>query len=401
MLKKAGIVVCTATFVLACAGPDGEDSTSVAEALQALRPGDAKQTSPAARVALQRASSRLCDLQADSFGDHAHNGAADEDPADGGWDWMLAPDATGHSPNPSEENLYGAVGLAPWAALQAGVERPRYHAALVDAMLGAERNAAVDSPPDIVLAVLMGQLHHRHRYGALARERYDAKVAAAGGVYELGASVRDARHAGAADGLIAYDLGWFALAAMSLHQTFPRAGYDADADQFVSLVVSDLDATEPSFDYRDSREAFYVQGLAWSTLLASWSDSSGALFDDLRTRLLEIQLPNGGWPYNADYPDAHLQATAHALMALGMLSHRDSAPHSVSHAAASWLMSQQATNGGWAYTAEQEYPILDAEIALSLSLAESRGPQLLPVMETRNGGAESGCLDQAAPSASD
>lgn len=371
MLNKAGIGVCIWVFVSACAGPEEEDSSTVAESVQALHQSESWRTPPDVRSALQRASSRLCDLQADSFGDHAHNGVEDTDPADGGWDWMLTPDATAHSVNPSEENLYGAVGLAPWAALRAGVERPRYHAALVDVMWGTKQNVAVDSAPDIVLAVLLGKLHHRHQYGALARERYDARVAAAGGAYELGVSVRDARHAGGADGLIAYDLGWFALGAMFLHQAFPRAGYAADAKQYVSLVVDDIHAVDPSFDYRDNREAFYVQGLAWSTLLASWSNSSTELFDALRERLLSLQLPNGGWPYNGDYPEAHLQATAQTLMALGLLSHRDAAPRSVLHAAARWLLSQQAANGGWAYTAEQEYPILDAEIALSLYLAES------------------------------
>lgn len=371
MLNKASVGVCVLAFVSACAEPDGEDSASVAESLQALHQSDAWRTPPAVRTALQRASSRLCDLQADSFGDHAHNGATDDDPADGGWDWMLTPDAKAHSPNPSEQNLCGAVGLAPWAALRAGIERPRYHAALVDVMLGTERNVEVDSAPDIVLAVLVGQLHHRHHYGELARERYDAKVAAAGGADELGASILDARHAGGADGLIAYDLAWFALGAKFLHETFPHAGYAADARQYVSLVLDDLEATAPSFDYRDTREAFYVQGLAWSTLLASWSKSSSELFDELRTRLLALQLPNGGWPYNADYPEAHLQATAQVLTVLGLLSHRDAVPHSVSRAGASWLVSQQANNGGWAYTAEQEYPLLDAEIALGLYLAES------------------------------
>jgi hypothetical protein len=40
--------------------------------------------------------------------------------------------------------------------------------------------------------------------------------------------------------------------------------------------------------------------------------------------------------------------------------------------ASKWLMSQQSSNGGWAYTPDQEYPQLNGDITLGVYLSQTR-----------------------------
>ncbi|MFZ5895093.1 MAG: hypothetical protein ACOY0T_28795 [Myxococcota bacterium] len=370
MLRKLSALLSLSALITACAAPDTTESSVARESFDVLRTPSPHAASPAVRSLLVRAGNRICDLAADLAGDPAHNGLSDDDPDDGGWDWVLAPSSAEHTVQPSPENLYGAVALAPWAALRGTGSPLRFRATLENVYLGASLNPVVDSPPDFVLLTLMSDTFHRARYAQLARERYDARVAAAGGAGALALEVSAGRQANAADGLVAYDLAWFALAALALSESFPRAGYRDDFAAFTQPVLEDLNSPTPVFDYRNPAEPFYAQGLAWSVLVASWSRASFDLLADLRARLLSLQLDNGAWGYNADAPEAHLQATAHALMALALIPRGYQRPHSAMHAASAWLMAQQAENGGWVYASE-EYPLLDAEIALAIYLAET------------------------------
>jgi hypothetical protein len=354
----------------ACSGVEDSYLTVATESLSLLRVG-APGAATGVRSAIGKAAARLCDLAADRAGDPARNGASDDDPDDGAWDWVLSPDAASHSTAASPENLYGSVALAPWAALRLGESPLRNRQTLYNVLAGARANANVDSPPDFVFLSLLDDV----LFGAgpkLARERYDVKVAAAGGASALAASLRDAHLAAATDGLFAYDVAWLALGAAALDAEFPRAGYGADFHDYVHAVVDDVGSTTPVFDVTDSQEPFYTQGLAWSLLVLSWSPGSHQRFLDVRTRLLSEQLGSGAFPYNATYPDGHLQSTAHALMALALTRHGRSVSPDVTAQAASWLSSKQADNGGFPYIAAEEYPLLDAEIALALYLSETR-----------------------------
>ncbi|HET9932342.1 MAG TPA: hypothetical protein VFQ35_16675, partial [Polyangiaceae bacterium] len=194
-----------------CSGADESESVAPSEALALLRSGGHGHDSPV-RAAIGSAAERLCDLAADRVGDPAHNGASDDDPDDGAWDWVLSPTALSHSPAASPENLYGSVALGPWAALRLGLAEMRNRQTLYNAFAGARANPNVDSPPDFVFLSLLGDVVT----GAaprLAKARYDAKVAQAGGARALASSIRDAHAASATDGLVAYDLAWLALAA--------------------------------------------------------------------------------------------------------------------------------------------------------------------------------------------
>jgi hypothetical protein len=158
---------------------------------------------------------------------------------------------------------------------------------------------------------------------------------------------------------------------LALSQAYPRAGYHADFGRYVTTVIDDLKSGTPLFDYRNTHETYYVTGLAWSMLVSSWSARASTLFDDLHSRLLELQLSNGAWPYSADYPDPNPQSTAHALITLGLTNRGRGAPHDANVHAVEWLSTQQGNNGGWAYNLDQEYPVIDAEIALSMYLVGS------------------------------
>jgi len=372
MLRQLCVVMGVCGFVVGCSGADSEETPAASESLEVLRRPAPECSSPAVRSALVRAASRLCDLQADRVGDSAGNGLSDDDPDDGAWDWVLAPSSVQHSIEASPENLYGATGLGVWAGLRVGGEgAARFRSAILNVGLGAQLNPAVDSPPDFVFLVQASEVLHAHRYAVLARERYDARVASAGDATALALAIRDAHHAAGIDGLIAYDLAWLALGALALDAEFPRNGYRADFANYVSVVIEDLASSTPAFDYRDAREAYYVQGLGWSLLVASWAHGSHALFQELRSRLLAEQLPSGAFPYNADFPDPHLQSTAHALTALSLARKTGWGQRAIDRRAAMWLMAQQADNGGWAYSATEEYPLLNGEIALAVYLSET------------------------------
>jgi|GEM_PF-2336918 len=376
MIHQRFVIACVSVLLSTCAAVDEEVPATTEASLRTLSGLTAvSQASPALRTSIVRAGLRLCDLQADRFGDSARNGLVDDDPDDGGWDWQTRPSASAHSSEASATNLYGATALGVWAALQTGAPRPRLGAALSSAYRGIEQNPEVASAPDISLLALMSERFFDERYAELARERYDGRVAAAGDASSLAASIRDARHGAGADGLIAYDLAWFALGALALGQKFPRAGYFADFQSYSAAVIEDLTASTPNFDYRDAHEHYYVTGLAWSMLVSSWMPRSRVLFAELRSLLLDRQLSDGAWPHNADFPAGNLQATAHALIALGLASHGDATPPAVGGLAADWLISQQNENGGWPYTQDEEFPLLDAEAALGLSLVRAAQAQ--------------------------
>jgi hypothetical protein len=353
--------------------PDDEAEAFVrAQGFELLQKGGGgPHSSLAARASLHSLGSRLSNLQADSIGDNARNGFSDLDPDDGGWDWLLPPSATGHSATASPDNLYGSVGLASWALLRAGAQSFRLTTTVLDAALGMQQNPQVDSPPDFVYLVLLSDLTENAGFSELAKLRYDARLASAGGARAFAERVRDQRHAQTYDGLIAYDLAWLTLGASALAQAFPGKGYDSDANTYARVVEEDLSARAPLFDFRDARESFYVQGLAWSLIALSHNHRVHPLLSEARSRLLDAQLRDGAWGWNAASPAANLQATAEAVQALALSSENHRGARRAEHRATRWLISQQSTNGGWLYSADQESPFLDAEIGLALFLAET------------------------------
>jgi hypothetical protein len=324
----------------------------------------------AIRAQLRAAANRLSDLQADRIGDNAGNGLDDTDPDDGGWDWMLAADASSHSTSASADNIYGATALGSWAAVRAGVDAPRFITTLLDVGLGSQANAAIDSPPDIVYLTLLGELSDNPGFTELARARYDARVAAGGSAQAIAIANREQRHAAGHDGLIPYDLAWRSLAAAALDAAFPGAGYDADADAYAGVAVDDITSATPFFDIADPQENFYTHGLAWSLVVLARTGSAADVLREARTRLLEAQHANGAWAWNGVYPADDVQATAYAVQALALAGGDGARASRTIRRGANWLSGSQAANGGWQSAPDTETPEVDGEAMLALYLAQ-------------------------------
>ena len=351
-------------------GTPAVEATRVKEVAFPLRGGSPALVSARVRSSLAQGAERLSDLQADRIGDNAHNGLTDDDPDDGGWDFTLAATATSHSSTPSPENTYGATALGPWAALRAGADTPRTRTTLLGAGLGSQERPEVDSPPDFVFLTVLADVADDTGFNDLARARYDAKVAAAGGVQALAERTRDARHAAGNDGLILYDLAWFMFGAIALNTAFPGVGYDADASVYSGVAVSDITSSTPFFNVDDANERFYYQGLAWSLVVLSQDGSAPGLLTHVRDLLRDAQGADGAWGFNAASPADDLQSTAHVVEALAVTSGDSAEGQAEARAGASFILSQQAANGGWEYTPGQESTLVDAEAMLAVYLTQ-------------------------------
>jgi hypothetical protein len=343
----------------------------------ALRVGQRTQAAQAAypagvKKALRAGSVRIAELQADRIGDSARNGLTDTDPDDGGWDFTFPLDQASHGTAASPENLYGATALGVYAAVSAGENAARFRTVLLGAGLGSEERPEVDSPTDIVFLPLLGEIADDDGFSELARVRYDARITQFGSAQAIGERTRDARHAGNADGLVMYDLAWWYLAAMALQAAYPGQNYDDDALAFAKVATDDLTSAAPLFDVTNEGENYYVQGLAWAHLLVTKTGAAPQLEDEIRTRLLRLQDDAGAWGWNGTVTAANPQATAHAVQALALVGGGNRARRAASRGA-SWLISQQAASGGFAYTTAVESALLDGEALLAIYLASRPG----------------------------
>ena len=325
---------------------------------------------PAVRRALGHGADRLASLQADTIGDNARNGLVDTDPDDSGWDFVFPSTTTSHTAAASPPNLYGETALGLWAAVVTGSAGNRALLAAVDAGLGMQGNPDIDSPPDFAFGVLLAELADNPGFAEIARARYDARRAAQGGAAGLGAFIRDSRHAGDEDGLIAYDVGWLAISAAALDAAFPGAGYGVDSQTYSQIVVDDLIAAAPDFDLDDPTEGFYVIGLAWSQVAASRA-GAGDLLRDIRNRLVDQQRSNGAWPTSATQAADDVQSTAIAVETLALTDQLNGRARRALRRGVRFLLGEQAATGGWPDVAGNELPLVDAEIMLGLMLART------------------------------
>jgi len=368
------------TMASACSGdpgsPDELAAVDTASSFELLRAGhhgygdhdDHRAGSRAIRGAIRRGADRLAAVQADTIGDNAGNGVTDTDPDDGGWDFIIAPTATSHSAAASPTNLYGETALGAWAAVDSGISGNRALVVTLDAGLGMQRDPDVDSPPDFVFGVLLAELADNPGFATIARQHYDAKVAANGGATGLGTLIRDSRHVRNEDGLIAYDLGWLTISAAALDAAFPHAGYDADASTYAGIVVDDLTSATPRFDLNNPAEGSYVIGLAWSQVAAAWLDSR-PLFRQLRGVLLDQQHGNGSWGTSQTEPADDLQSTALAVETIALTDRATQRSRRAVRDATRFLVRGQAASGGWPDATSHELPLIDAEILLALMLS--------------------------------
>jgi len=386
----SGVLACCAVLASGgCAVEDGAPETTSSVTQAAVRPSPAfnrlfgSQRRGASQLAaeLSLGHDRLCQLQADIVGDGAGNGLGDDDPDDGGWDFTVNSSATEHSTSASPSNTYGATALAFVVRGYERFARSKILGCALDAALGMQAEADVDSPPDFVFWVLMGELFENPGFGELAAARYDAKVSAAGGAQALGESIRDQRHTAGDDGLIAYDLAWLTLAALALDTALPAAGYAADAATYAQILTSDLTSATPLFDINDGSEAFYTDGLSWSLIALDAMGLLKSTRSTLRDLLMSTQLESGAWGYNQDFPDPDLQSTAGALLALQLAG--STAVRPARRAAIGYLLDQQTADGGWDYAPSVEATLANADVLLALGLTNDVPPDPEPASSPR------------------
>ena len=355
--------------------PSTPDQVAVGQGVEALTVGERPRPRVPARIraSLRLGAARLANLQGDLIGDSAGNGLTDNDPDDGGWDFTNPVTQSSHGTAISAENLYGATALGVYGAVKAGVDGARFLTVLLSAGVGAQGRPEVDSPSDFVFLPLLGEMVDDPAFSELARQRYDARVTAAGGAAALGQRARDARHAANLDGLIAYDLALYHLAAAALDAAYPGAGYGADAATYARIVVNDLASTAPLFGIGNPNENYYVQGLAWSFLLLDRSRGVGDLRNDVRSRLLDLQNDSGAWGWNGPNPEDNAQSTAHVVQALMLSSAGGNRVRRAATGGADWLISVQLPNGGWEFSPGIESALLDGEALLAIYLQSRAG----------------------------
>ena len=332
-------------------------------------------------TAIIKASDRLVALQADITEDNAGNGAPDDDPDDGGWNWLIDETATGYvGTGPSSENLYGLIALG---ILKTYKINPKgtYMTAMVDVYTGVNNRPEVDSAPDFTFLVKLSQLTGNPVYAELARGRYQTKISSVGdynGDGEVNATdiaeyIRDARHSQGYDGLIPWDINLYVQAALALNSYYPGEGYDKDAIAMAEVIYQDMTGN-PGYFKHPENQWFYYYVLGLSGALQAFTSTGTHLTgnfsaEEIKNFLIENQSNDGSWNSTSywdgtnwywAYPD--IQSTAYAIMAL--ISYGDSASILAATKAADWLISKQNPNGGW--TVSSECPEVDSEVAQAI-----------------------------------
>ncbi|HEY4674738.1 MAG TPA: hypothetical protein VIH48_01645 [Candidatus Bathyarchaeia archaeon] len=330
-------------------------------------------------AAIIKTADRLVDLQADITEDNAGNGAIDTDPDDGGWDWYLDSTATAYAgAGPSPENLYGVTAQAILEAYKISA-CACYLTAMIDAYTGANGYPTVDSGPDMPFLVGLSQITGNSAYAALAKTRYDTKVASYGDYNldtvvdekDLAEKIRDARNSQGYDGLIPWDINLFIKAALALNTYYPGQGYNQDALNMTNIIYADMTGSPGYFDPGDSTDDDYILGLSggMEAFVSTGTHLTGTTSaESLKNTLLSYQEPTGEWN-SPTYPADHIatvQDTAYAVMAL--VKYGGAPQILAAKKGAEWLIADQQPNGGW--SGSDEYPEVDSEAAQALSAAK-------------------------------
>ncbi len=318
------------------------------------------------RQVLSKGADRLCDLQSDTLGDNARNGYVDDDPDDGGWDWEILVSNNAHSPSASPENTYGVTAMGIQAAYLTHVKRSRFLMGMLDAYMGIEQRSEVDSAPDFVFLGFLGFLTGDDGFFSLARQKYDQKLDVMGGSLALAQFIRTVRGEAGLDGMIPYDIGWFAWVARILDVIFPGQGYGEDARVFAEVIVADIHDPEGYFDIDNPHEPYFVLGIACAMHAVKIAGIDPGLVSDLRDKLLAMQLQDGSWGHNADITESDYQTTAYAVQKLSFLWFGDHAARKAARAGSGWLAARQLDSGGFEHLPGLENTEVDAEILFAI-----------------------------------
>lgn len=336
-------------------------------------------------------------LAADVTEDNAGNGTdgvdeTPDDPDDGGWDWRLNADTDpmAHSTTASPPNIYGATGMGLYFAyLETGDSG--YFTAMTDAAVVMAANSGIRSASDLIFLMNYNSLPGvtGTTYQDAAKAKFDGRIASYGGTATAFAEyIRDARHGqGYDNGIIAWDIGLWAVAADMLDNLYPGDPYDYQqaGEDIAEVIWQDSHNDSPGyFDLEECKAAEHgtarsywfnlgVTGLI-DAFIVTGNHSDEVV--DLVDLLLESQYQGGAvtYYYGGDVVDP--QSTAYGAVSLGRV---DQATYqSEINGMIYWLASIQHSSGGYVYDSGNHYPeeCGEATAAAYLSSPSVVGPDL-------------------------
>ncbi len=354
----------------------------------AIRPQETPSFAPS--NALTAGANYLKHAQADVTEDNAGNGAPDDDPDDGGWDWSLTlPDVT-HSSSASPTNIYGATALGLYYAYL-DTSDSTYMTAMTDAANVMIASSNIRSGSDLVFLMLYDDLPgvSGTTYQDSARAKYDARITTYGSAQALAVYIRNARAGqGYEDGIIAWDIGIWARIASMLDNRYPSNGYNTDSDDIAEVLYQDSFMDNPGYfdiiddqgwdaGYGNFNYYWYTLGITGLIDAFTYSNTHTTELPGLLTILMSCQYGGGSggafsYCYGANTNDEDWQSTAYAVMTL---AHYNQPTYQTSiNKAFTWIVATQHTCGGWVYSVGSHYPEIGGECTSALHFAN--GPIL-------------------------
>lgn len=365
---------------------DGDNANIIFEKGEIPEPAGA--TDLMATDAMLAGADYLQHAQADVTEDNAGNGDPDVDPDDAGWDWRLtSPDFT-HTTTASSLNLYGATaqGLY-YAYLQSG--DTEYLTALQDAATVMIGNTGIRSAADLIFLMNFQTISGvtPNIYQAAAKAKFDGRITAYGSATGLAEYIRDARAGSYPNGIIAWDIGAWALAAAMLDDLYPAPpslyDYGQAAEEIAEVLWQDsFNDTPGYFDIIDDQgfdPTYSDVNFWWYTLgitgLIDAFEASGSHTEEIPTLITILnncQYPSGAFSgsYGANTDDEDWQSTAYSVLSLA--SYNLATYQDAINQACYWLYAtQDPVSGGWVYGSGNHYPEIGGEVASALYFGDS------------------------------
>ncbi|MFO7652602.1 MAG: FlgD immunoglobulin-like domain containing protein [Candidatus Krumholzibacteriia bacterium] len=330
-------------------------------------------------AALAGGADYLRRAQADITEDNAGNGASDTDPDDGGWDWVLTDPAFTHSASASATNTYGVTGQGAYRAYLATGD-PALLTVLTDAADAMAANPSIRSAADLIFLMNVNDLPEVSgtAYTDAARAKYDGRITYYGSATAFAEYIRDARAGqGYANGLIAWDVGPWVVAAQMLYDRY-GSPYEADADAMAEVLWQDSFNDSPGhfdivddqgFDptYADKNFWWYNLGICGLIDAFQAADVHTGEIPTLVAILLDGQTAEGAVTecYGGTLGDEDWQSTAYAVLSLAAL---DQPAHQAAiNRMAYFLGATQHASGGWVYSSGNHNLEVGGECTAALS----------------------------------
>jgi len=341
-------------------------------------------------VSLALGADYLRKVQADFTEDNAGNGNPDTDPDDGGWDWVTT--AFTHSASSSPTNIYGATVLGLYYAY---VKNPTasIFVSLQDAANRIVADTNIRTANDIVFLLKFQDIAGVTPgvYMTAAKGIFDRRLQARGpDGTDLAAYIRDARHGqGYDNGIIPWDIGFYAVAAEMLEQRYPNntPDYQVCAGEIAEVLYQDSYNNNPGYfkptgGQNDGWDETYTETDYWwyalgITGLLDGFHAAGVHTDKipgLISLLLDCQNSSGDARgafsscYGAHANDEDWQTTAYAVMSLAGID-RSAYQTEINHACYYLASTQDASSGAWVYSNGNHYPEVGGECTAALSCA--------------------------------